>query len=263
VAHCVSGNTLVPGDYPVGEAFPHPRLDSAFFHLVSLLTPRRRMAYASCGNAAEQKRLATISRRTLDHVLADKRTLTEPELLMLEQLDPAEVSRFAGRYFLAVDDSRLAQSGVGRLGGRPSRFGMICVRLAVDGGKDAMPGLAEAIAKDRFLTPTLPAPYRLEWLAAISIASRDPWPGVDDWLAGRIDQSASLAEAKSSAAELGATATAVLLKRHGQKPTEFGLLPVADILMDHLHVAGYRFGGKDARAKVQEWWRQEKNRKRP
>ena len=45
VAHYVSGNSLSPGDYPVGEAFPHPLVEHGFFHLVNLPTPRRRMAY--------------------------------------------------------------------------------------------------------------------------------------------------------------------------------------------------------------------------
>jgi len=282
VAHCASGNALVPGDYRVGEAFPHPRQENAFFHLVSLPTPRRRMAYVSCGNADEQKRLAALSRRTLDNVLADKRPLSEPELLMLEQLDPAEVSRFAGRYFLLVDDSGMSQSGVRRLGGRPSRFGMICARLAVDGGKDAMPGLAEAIAKNRFLPPTLLAPYRLEWLAALAIAARDPWPEVDAWLANCIDRRELLMEVKPGTAtvlthdsadglierklfaiEVGATAAATLLNRHGQKPAEFGLLPTTEALMNHLHVDGYNFGGEEARKKVQKWWKQEESRKTP
>ena len=140
---------------------------------------------------------------------------------------------------------------------------MICVRLAVDGSKDVMPGLAEAVAKDRFLPPTLLAPYRLEWLAALSIAARDPWSGVDVWLADRIDQPEPLMEGPSAAAELGATAAAVLLKRHGQAPAGFGLLSVPELLMNHLNVNGYRFSGKDARAKVQQWWRQERNRKTP
>ncbi len=285
-AHCKSGNALGPGNYPVGEAFPHPRQENAFFHLVNLPTPRRRMAYVSCGNADEQKRLAAISRRTLDHVLADKRSLSEPELLMLAQLDPTEVSRFAGRYFLLVDDGQTPRSGVRRIGGRPSRFGMICAQLALDGSKDAMPGLAEAIAKNRFLPPTLLAPYRLEWLAVLSIAARDPWPGVDRWLADRIGQSGSLVEGPSSkaevdaagshflgqtklmrglpsAAEVGATAAALLLKRHGQQPAKFGLLQAPEPLMRTLHVDGYRFGSADASAKVQQWWRQEKSRKKP
>jgi hypothetical protein len=261
-AHCKSGNALVPGDYRVGEAIPHPRQDGAFFHLVSLPTPRRRMAYTSSGNADEQKRLAALSRRTLDHVLTDKRSLSEPELLMLDQLDSVEVSRFACRYFLLVDDSSTSRSGVRRLGGRPSRFGMICVRLAVDGRKEAMPGLVEAIAKNRFLPPSLLAPYRLELLAALSIAGRDPWPGVDAWLADHIAKSELLVEGLSPAAELGATAAALLLKRHGRKPSAYGLLPVEEALIEHLKVNGYRFGSKDARAKIEQWWQQEKARKK-
>jgi hypothetical protein len=287
-AHCVSGNALVPGNYPVGEAFPYPGEEgAAFFRLVSLPTPRRRMAYVACRNSDEQKRLAAISRQTLDRVLADKRSLSEPELLMLEQLDPAELSRFAGRYFLLADDRETPQTGVRRLGGRPSRFGMICVRLAVDGRKDAMPALAEAIAKNRFLPPTMLAPYRLDLLAAFSIAARDPWPEVDAWLADRVVQSESLVERPSSridfrifdgsllrahgelleglpsAADLGATAAALLLKRHGQQAAGYGLLPANDAVMEQLHVSGYRFGNKDGRAKIEQWWRQEKGRKKP
>ena len=157
----------------------------------------------------------------------------------------------------------MAQSGVRRLGGRPSRFGMICARLASDGGKDAMPGLAEAIAKNRFLPPTMLAPYRLELLAALSIAGRDPWPDVDAWLADRVHESELLIAGHPSGPELGATAAAVLLKRHGQEPAGYGLLAVDDALLEHLHVNGYRFGNKDASTKVQQWWRQEKGRKKP
>ena len=40
-AHCVSGNALSPGDYPVDVFFPHPRQEDAQFHLVNLPTPRR------------------------------------------------------------------------------------------------------------------------------------------------------------------------------------------------------------------------------
>ena len=261
-AHCKSGNSLVPGNYRVGEAFPHPQQPGAFFHLASLPTPRRRMAYLCSANAGQQKRLAAISRRTLDQVLADKRSLSEPELLMFEQLDAAEVSRFAGRYFLVVDDRETARSGMQRLGGRPSRFGMICTRLAIDGGRDAMPGLAEAIEKNRFRPPTLLAPYRLELLAALSIATRDPWPGVDDWLADRLDESKLLVEGHASGAELGATAAAVLLKRHGQDAAGYGLLAIEERLLERLHVHGYRFGNEQARAKVQQWWHEQKGRKK-
>jgi hypothetical protein len=79
-AHCVSGNSLSPGDYPVGVAFPHPQQEGAIFHLVYLPTPRRRMAYTQYVQTDEAKRLAAISRRTLDRMLEKNRLLSEPEL---------------------------------------------------------------------------------------------------------------------------------------------------------------------------------------
>jgi hypothetical protein len=97
-AHGVSNHPLPPGDYAVGTAIPHPSSALAskqFFHLVNLSTPRRRMAYADAGD--EQKRLAAISRRTLDRMLAEKNGVTSKELAVIPQLDPVEVSRFAAK----------------------------------------------------------------------------------------------------------------------------------------------------------------------
>ena len=254
-AHCVSGNSLSPGEYPVGVAFPHPQQEGAIFHLVNLPTPRRRMAYTHYVQTDEAKRLAALSRRTFDRILESKRLLGEPELLMLGQLDPAEASRFAGKYFFAVDDGRLPNSGMPRLGGQPSRFGMICVQLALDGTKDAMPGLTEAIAKGRFLPPTAVAPYRLQWFAAFSIAARDPWPEIDAWLAEQIASRETLILIRATGgAEVGATAAAMLLARHNRPLAGFDLQPVADPMLNRLHVNGYRFASEDARKRVQQWW---------
>jgi hypothetical protein len=180
---------------------------------------------------------------------------------MLGQLDAAEVSRFAGKYFSLVDDGQLPDSGMHRLGGRPSRFGMICAQLAVDGTKDAMPGLADAMAKRSFLPPTSLAPHRLHWLAALSIATRDPWPEVEAWLAGCIGEPEILVEGRPSGAEVGATAAVVLLNRHGRSLSAFDLTPIADPLMTRLHVDGYRFSSEEARRRVQQWWQQEREKK--
>lgn len=287
VAHYVSGNSLTPGDYPVGVAFPHPKQEEAFFCLVNLPTPRRRMAYAYRVQIDESKRLAALTRRTLDRFLADKHALTELEVLMLGELDPVEVSRFAGRYFLLVDDGELPDSGLPRPGGRPSRFGLICAQLALDGTKDAMPGLTDAIAKNVFRPRTSDAPYRLHWLAALSIAARDPWTDVDAWLAGAIDADTKETVEKFadnggrpaerqttnddptaepavgvnvSNAELGATAAALLVSRHGRTPAQFDLQSAADPLLTKLHVDGYRFDSDEAREKVRQWWEKEKGK---
>jgi hypothetical protein len=265
VAHCVSGHNLSPGDYPVGVAFPHPDpTQHAFFRLVNLPTPRRRIEYQRYVKTDEATRLAAISRRTLDRMLAERRRLTEPELLMLAELDPKEVSRFAGEYFHAVDDGALPLVGIPhyppiheRAGGRPSRFGMICAELVADGTKEAIPGLLKAIDKGRFLPPSDVAPYRLEWLAALAIAARDPWPEVDQWLGGLIGRDDLLVEGFPNGPRLGATAGAVLLRRHGRSLSEFGLQRAAG-LAPSPPIDGYRFSSPDAPKKVQQWWQQQR-----
>jgi len=253
-AHCVSGNSLSPGDYPVGVAFPHPLQEGAVFHLVNLPTPRRRMAYTYYVKTSQAKRLAELSRRTLDRLVKLDRRLTEPELVMLAQLDPQEVSRFAGKVFLQIEDDRLTIGGIQRAGGRPSHHAMICAQLAADGTKQAVPGLLEAIQKNRILGPNTLAPYHLAWLAALSIAERDPWPEVDRWLAGAVGRTEALIEGQPHSPELGATAAVVLLKRRGQGLSDFGVEPARDPVLDRFGVSGYVFGSEESRKRVQQWW---------
>jgi len=256
-AHCVSGNTLSPGEYPVGVAFPHPTTEGAFFRLVNLPTPRRRLAYARYAKKDDSVRLAALSRQTLDRLLARKTALSEPELVMLCALDPREVSRFAGEYLLAVEDEPLPATGRPRTAGRPSRHAMLCAQLALEGTRLAVPGLLKAIEEHRFLPPTNVSRYRLHWLAALSIAVRDPWPGVDDWLAAQVGQTEMLIHPHPAAAEVGATAAGVLLRRHGQVPSQFELKPVGDPLLGQYRIDGYRFAREDARKTVLRWWRQD------
>jgi hypothetical protein len=257
-AHCVSGSNLLPGDYPVGVAFVHPNIPDAFFVLRNLPTPRRRMAYAHVVQTDPSARLAALSRRTLDAVLAEKRELGERELAMLAQLDPKEVSRFAGKYFALVEDAPLGPVGRNHIGGRPSRGGMICTQLALDGTRDARAGVLEAIDRGRFLPPTPLAPYRLEWIAVLSIARRDPWPDVDQWLVGLLERTEPLREGRRDAPTLGASAAALLLLRHGRTPAEFGLAPAEDRLLSELHVTGHRFTSPEAPKRVHQWWQREK-----
>jgi hypothetical protein len=252
--HCVSGNSLSPGDYPVGLAIPHPLQPDALFHLVNLPTPRRRMLYASVSKSGEARRLATLSRRTLDRMLAEKRPLSRSEVWMLGQLDVREMSRFAGKYLNLVDDQQWSTEPNYRFSVQSSRNGLICGLLAVDGTKDAVPGLLDALRQHRCLPPTSAAPYRLPWLAALSIAGRDPWPEVDAWLAGIASQTETLVEGRPDGPELGATAAALLLKRRGQRAAAFDIQPVPEPLLAQFRIAGSRFTSADARKRLQAWW---------
>jgi len=268
-AHCVSGSNLAPDEYPVGVAIPHPNREGAIFHLVNLPTPRRRMAYDQYAKLDEAKRLTELSRRTLDRFLRLKRPLTRDQLLLLSQLDFREVSRFAGEFFLAVEDQPMTpeeipfvnqylpgsvrlNSVMQRLGGRSSRHGVLAAILVAEGTKEAIPGLLEAIAARRFLTPSSEPPRHLEWIAALAIAQRDPWPEVEPWLRGLIPQAVPLAEQAPNAADLGATAAALLLKRRQQDPAQGGLEAVNDDLLSESGLAGYRFASPDARKKMAE-----------
>jgi len=267
-AHCSNGNALSVGDYPVGVAFAAPRWPAgekeAVYDLVNLPTPRRQIAYSYYVKTDPSARLAAMSRRTLDRFLAEKKLLSDPELGMLGQLDAREVSRFAGRYFLLVEDGAVeeeidsddsfstARKG---LGSESSRFGSICAQLGVDGTRDALPGLVDAIRQKRFQQPSPLAPYRLEWLAAFSIAQRDPWPGVDAWLAENLENRQRLDIGHGDAAEIGATAAGVLLTRHHERPAEFGLQLVVDPHILDLKVSGYCYAAAGNIQRVRTWWK--------
>ena len=165
-AHCLSANVLTPGkDYPVGEAIPHPLAADVFYYMIYLPTPR--CAWCGCtGPPSPMSRNGwpTSADGRSPECWPNGRRLTEAEAQMLAVLDPSEVSRFAGKYFLLVNDSPADPLPVHvvnpdeetwlHLGGRPGHFGTICVWVAVDGTKDAVPGLLEAMAKKRFLPPT-------------------------------------------------------------------------------------------------------------
>ncbi len=260
VAHCVSGSNLSPGDYPVGVAIPHPNQENAFFRLVNLPNPRRRMAYAHQAKIGDEVRLRGISRRTLSRYLDEKLSIGERELVMFVQLDAKEVSRFAAEYFFAVEDEQLAPTGPRRLGGRPSRFGLLCGQLAQFGTAEAVPGLLKAIDQGRLLPPTSVAPYRLHWMAVMAIAERDPWPDVEDWLAETVGRDVLLVEGDVDGPQLGATAAGILLKRHDRLPARFSLEPAPAAELKRLSIDGYRFSSEDTRTQVIAWWEEEKER---
>jgi hypothetical protein len=287
-AHCVSGQNLSPGDYPVGVAIPHPKQPGYFFHLVNLTTPRHKLAYGYVTQNTEKKRLADISRRTFDRLLALRRPLDPADLPVFAVLDPRELSRFAGRFFEVVDDQPLPEKArenlptwqpVGPPGPRPayrpgvgppnspgwqlSQHRCLCVLLAANGTREAAPGLLRAVAAKRFLPPTPSAPEKLEWIAALAIAQRDPWPQADAWLGSLLGNTDALVIQQEAAPQLGATAAAILLERHREEPGQFGILPGDDSRFPTVRLAGYRFASPEARDKVQRWWREHEAKAAP
>lgn len=262
VAHCVSGQSLAPGDYPVGIAFPHPTEDKAFFHIVNLPTPRRQMAYAYYAHLDEAKRLTEISRRTLDRFLAEKRALSDREIELLEELDYGEVSRFAGRYFNQVDDDPVLIFSTDRTENPGSRHAAICVLLAVNGTKETVPGLLEALNRRRFLEPSATPPCRWAWLAALAIAARDPWTTVDAWLCEQIDRADALVDAQSDGPEVGATAAGILISRHHHTAIQFGLVGASLPGDQSYPFEPYRFETPGDRERVKRWWADEGQREK-
>ncbi len=257
-AHCVTGNSLVEGDYPVRIAIPHPDpTQDVMFYLTNLPTPRRRMAYEYQVQRDEALRLREISQRTVERILLDQRALGEAEVTMLAQLDPSIVSRFAGSYFRTVPDRRLVTTN-SELAGQQTVYGGICHMLARVGTREAVPALEE-LARAGRLEPTFESPYQIAWIAALSIAQRDPWPGVDDSLAQWIDLKTPLVTTGEVRPELGASAAALLVDRHGASTRPFGLETAGESVTERLRFVGYRFLAERNREDVKRWWLKRKS----
>lgn len=251
-AHCVSGNSLSPGDYPVGVFFPHPITEDAQFHLVNLPTPLRRLAYSYVVQQDEQQRLAAITQRTTAQLLKQDRLLTTREVSMLPHLDAPHVSRLAARLMLRHNDSPDMRDDGIDLG--LSHHTMLCYVLALAGTRDAMPELLEVIEKQRVLPPTESSTYRADWIAALCIAHRDPWPESGAWLARWLDRSEPLNIAEPDGATLGATAAGLLLEQFDVAPSAVGLELVGESLLSDAGCPGYRYATAEALKQVLRWW---------
>jgi hypothetical protein len=273
-AHCVSGQNLAPGDYPVGVAFPHPKQPGYFFQLVNLTSPRRKMANQYVVEMPAARRLAELSRRTFAWMLARAKPLSVAELNMLRQLDREELSRFAGPFLAMVQDELIPEAEYGTVAepllqatpsaespslrkghtGRPSRHGLLCEILAAHGTREALPGLVRAIEMRRVLPPTERAPYRLDAIALLAIAARETSPESDAWLARLLGHPEPLVIGTERAPSLGASAGALLLKRHGWSPLDFGLVEADEAWLVGVGVAGHRAASDDALDRLRQWW---------
>jgi hypothetical protein len=260
-AHCVSGNSLTPGDYPVGVAIPNPNVNNqVMYYLVNLPTPRRRVAYAYHLKRDETARLKEVSRRTLDNFLANRRALDELHIMMLQQLDPREVSRFAGPYFELVPDRKLPTTGADPAG-QLTMHTMICSVLCAVGTHEAVPALEKLARSGQLGKPSFENPFDIAWIAALASAARDPWPEIDAWLAGLIDETGPIVTNSDPVAEVGASAAAMLLERHNVSTSLFDLEPSGETGIERSRFAGFHFRSEDGRKRVAEWWARQKQAK--
>jgi hypothetical protein len=264
VAHCVSGNSLAPGDYPVGIGLPpthplNPAKEGRMFHLVNLPTPRRRLLYDHQQlKVDEPQRLRELSERTTAYYLNRKQCLAEREIALLRQLDPTVVSRFVGPYLLAVDDQPKAEPEDFQFGGRSSRHVLLCAIVAEIGTHEALPGLVEAGRRGRLPPPNEDLKYNVGWLAAMAIADRDPWPGLDDWLASLIEMTDPLGTSHDPSPDVGGTAAAMLLERQGVSLSDFGVVEVNDADLRGMSIPAARFVTPTGRRQVLDWWQRHK-----
>jgi hypothetical protein len=256
-AHCVSGNSLKPGDYPVRVAIPHPEPpQEVMFHLTNLPTARRRLAYEYHIRRDEGTRLREITERTLKHFLDHDQMLNETEVLLLAQLDPEIVSRFVGSYFQRVPDRKIVTT-ISELGNEATVHRAICHMISRIGTRTAVPAL-EQLARSGKLEPTIESPYHIAWIAALALAQRDPWPGVDEWLAKLVDSNTALVMHADIRPELGASAAALLVDRHGASTRPFGLVTAGEAATERLRFIGYRFENERHREEVKRWWGKQK-----
>lgn len=283
-AHCVSGNTLAPGNHPVGVFFPHPQQGGAQFHLVNLPTTRRRLAYEfDVKTRDDLTRGREIVERTLERLLEQRQPLSNAMILMLEELDEGQVSAFTGPYLMKVDDS-MYPPGEAQFIGNLSRHQNLCHMLARQGRHQAIPGLMAAIAADRFLDSPRETPFVWPWVAVLSITVHDPWDEVDEFLASLIertdglmksqaprraeqeptllDEDEPIAEAPSTKVpEVGATAAAILLSRHGIPPSVFGVELLSYSPLLSLDCPGSQFRKPEDRQRVLDWWKKHQDQR--
>ena len=91
----------------------------------------------------------------------------------------------------------------------------------------------------------------------LAIAARDPWPEIDPWLAGLIDETWPLTTDPDMPPEVGASAAGLLLDRHGASVRPFGLVTASESVTDAFQFYGYRFTSPRDRQDVKRWWKKQ------
>jgi hypothetical protein len=253
-AHCVSGNSLIPGDYPVGVAFPHPDplKTSPIYRLTSLPDFARRLRYLAEASDEDSIRWKRLSEQAMAAFVSRQQTLTPPQIAMLAQLEPSVVSRFAGAYLTTVEDAVDQSLIIPGTQITASRHGMVAWQLAQFGSIDAMPGLMEAERTERILIPAGDVRIRAGYLALLAIAARSPPSDANPWLAALAARHEPCLESATARADVSASAAALLLARLGRTASTFDLAETESPIPS-LSVGLYHFRSEDGRRRFADW----------
>ena len=227
VAHCVSGNSLSPGDWPVGRFFPNPHINGrgSQFFLVNLPTARARLAYETQVDRPEAVRYRELSQRTTARWNDEAEPLTAAEIIMLMRLDRSAVLEFLPKYIdrtkdVALDDSAEAITN-SEFTTNLSLVSAVACRI---GTAEVGRALAEAIERNR----VDPQAEGHAWLAVLMIGEQSPWGSLDTKLLKLAELPDGPASGESTEVDLRATAAAALISRAGRSPSVFGLRPDAE-----------------------------------
>jgi hypothetical protein len=125
------------------------------------------------------------------------------------------------------------------------------------GTNECVPALEKLARSGALGKPEYPSRVDVAWVAILAIATRDPWPNIDDWLIGLIDEVAPLTTDPDQPPELGASAAGLLLDRHGASVRPFGLATAGEAVTDAFQFYGYRFTSDRDRSDVKRWWKKQ------
>jgi len=262
-AHLANGNSLTPGDYPIGRVFPFQAPPYVMiFRLAYLPTPRERLLHEALAQRPSSQRWSEYCNATFDRFLAEGHELTDLELQSLEEFDAGAMSRFAGPYLDRVPDRPLDQDGRLQAAFAASRHSLLCLHLAQRGSPIALPGLLKAIKDGRISAGNAQSPLSLAGIAALAIAGRAPespealaaWPQL-------LENHELLDVNAPKGAEVGATAAALLAIRAGESPAAFDLAPCEGGQLTAIGCPQpYRYVSSEGPGKVRTWW---ENRQTP
>ncbi len=174
-AHCQQGTNLATRDYPWRTAVRHPNQREAFFHLIPLKTVESKLLYTSRLQEDPKVRLRVLSEKTLQ-TLPETDEEKQDFVLLLPMLDPQIASRKAGEWLFAAEMKPFEAE--------------ICEFLQKKGNKEAIPALLRRLEGE----PILKEKRRVDLMAVLGIAERDPWDGVDEWLNEAAKQNTPLEE---------------------------------------------------------------------